>query len=208
MKVRGFERYRMRLLQLAVVACFAVLGISSWSPVPLPTRSTRVPSVHDRQSFIFSSATTFASLLGMPGITSAAVEEDFVRQTDQFAYSFKIPSGFLPGNKPLKTHLDEINFSSETIKSYQYGITVDPVRINSMQEFGTPEEVAAKVVLAEVKRDGVFDVTLMEDPLAGPNFVQLNYKSEGKRGTKRFVTKFYISKQKLYALTAQVSFSG
>eukprot|EP00977_Amphora_coffeiformis_P029915 scaffold43499_cov183-Amphora_coffeaeformis.AAC.2 len=45
----------------------------------------------------------------------------------------------------------------------------------------------------------------MEDPVAGPDntYYQLNYQSKGKRGTKRFIAKFYIEKQKLYALTAQ-----
>jgi hypothetical protein len=133
--------------------------------------------------------------------------EVYTRQTDQFAYKFEPPANFDTGTrKPVPTHVDEINFSSESIKGYQYGITVDPVRIESLRQFGTPEEVAAKVVLAEVNRDGVFDVTLMEDPIAGsdPNpFYQLNYLSKGKRGNKIFIAKFYILKQKLYALTAQ-----
>ena len=153
-----------------------------------------------------------------------------------FAYQLVPPPYFAPGNKPLKTHLDEVNFfytpppappSNEepttvsTIKphkGYQYGITIDPVRINSLTEFGTPEEVAARVVLAEVNRDGIFDVTLMKDPLSSKTtttatttsddppssiYYVLNYKSEGKRGTKRFVVKFYIVNQLLYTLTAQ-----
>ena len=78
-----------------------------------------------------------------------------------------------------------------------------------MGQFGTPEEVAAKVVLAEVNRDGVFDVTLMKDPLPveedGVLSYVLNYLSEGKRGDKRFVAKFCIQSQRLYALTAQVA---
>lgn len=134
-----------------------------------------------------------------------AAAQVFTRETDQFAYEFQPPENFGAGNKPLRTHLDEINFKSESVAGYQYGITVDPVRIESLRQFGTPQEVAAKVVLAEVNRDGVFDVTLMADPQAGPNdsFYQLNYQSKGKRGNKRFVAKFYIEKQKLYAMTAQ-----
>jgi hypothetical protein len=38
------------------------------------------------------------------------------------------------GAKPVKTHLDEINFNSESFARYQYGVTVDPVRISSIQE--------------------------------------------------------------------------
>jgi PsbP len=98
--------------------------------------------------------------------------------------------------------LDEINFAG-TRSGYQYGITVDPVRIDSLADFGTPAQVAAKVVLAELNRDGVLDVTLMEDALARDEYYQVNYLSSGKRGKKRFVAKFFIDRQKLYALTAQ-----
>jgi PsbP len=75
-------------------------------------------------------------------------------------------------------------------------------------QFGTPEEVAAKVVTAEVNRDGVFEVTLVKDPVAveedGIVSYILNYLSQCKRGDKRFVAKFCIQNQRLYALTAQV----
>lgn len=137
------------------------------------------------------------------GTSLPAQAEVFVRETNQLRYTFQPPSNFEPGNKPLKTHLDEINFKSQSTSGYQFGITVDPVRIDSLRQFGTPEEVAAKVVLAEVNRDGVFDVTLMKDPVEVDNSYVLNYLSEGKRGKKRFVTKFCIQSQKLYALTAQ-----
>jgi hypothetical protein len=89
---------------------------------------------------------------------------------------------------------------------------------------GTPEQIAARVVLAEVNRDGVFDVTLVEDPLvvttvvegdtgvvsrdATPNntaskYIVLNYLSQGKRGDKHFICKICIQRNKLYVLTAQ-----
>lgn len=137
----------------------------------------------------------------------------FRRVTDDFRYEFQPPSGFVgPGQKPLKTHLDEVNFQSSEIPGYQIGITVDPVRITSLAEFGTAEQVAAKVVLAEVNRDGVLEVKLLEDPLSGEiqidggsstMFYQLNYLSSGKRGNKRNIAKFYVQNQKLFALTAQ-----
>lgn len=130
--------------------------------------------------------------------------EVFTKQTDQFGYRFQPPASCAPTSKPLKTHLSEQNWKCE---QSQYGITVDPVRISSLQDFGTPEQVAAKVVLAEVNRDGVTDVQLMTDPIQGDNdgqtFYRLEYKSTGSRGIKRFVTKFFISRQQLYALTAQ-----
>ena len=88
----------------------------------------------------------------------------FVRSGDGFAYSVVPPPGFASGKKPLKTHLDEANFSGE-VRGYKFGVTVDPVRIDSLRDFGTPEEVAARVVTAEVNRDGIFKVTLARDPV-------------------------------------------
>jgi hypothetical protein len=50
------------------------------------------------------------------------------------SYQIELPSSMKESSKPVKTHLDEVNFSSETIKGYQYGVTVDPVRISSLKE--------------------------------------------------------------------------
>jgi PsbP len=140
-------------------------------------------------------------------------------------FVFAPPVGFQQTGKPLPTHLKEVQFAPGAAadeadnantnanaalpKSYQYGITVDPVRIKSLREFGTPQQVAAKVVAAELNRDGVFVVTLMKDPVEevdsddGVVAYVLNYKSQGKRGDKRLVCKFYIAQNRLYALTAQ-----
>ena len=127
----------------------------------------------------------------------------------QFSYTVTPPPSFVASNKPLKTHLDEINFAPPDIRGYTLGITVDPVRISSIQQFGSPEEVAARVVTAEVNRDGVFEVTLAKDPKedaasgGGDGGYDIEYISDGKRGKKRFVTRIYVKDGFLYVLTVQ-----
>ena len=181
---------------------------------------------------VAAAATTTGTTMMMPSLflpAPANAMDLYTKRSKDYAYSFQPPEGFKEGNKPLKTHLDEVNFfkDSDALPSgYQFGITVDPVRIPSLEAFGTPEEVAAKVVLAEVNRDGIFDVTLMKDPIKGkqqqqpaasgsstneddaaaaisPYYYQLDYLSQGKRGDKRFIAKFFIQNQHLYAMTAQ-----
>jgi PsbP len=144
--------------------------------------------------------------------------QTFRREMNQFRYEIHVPSDMNgPIQKPLKTHYDEVNFKSTTVSGYEIGITVDPVRIDSLIDFGTPEEVAAKVVLAEVNRDGVLEVKLLDDPISGTatlnddtsgttttaTYYQLNYVSNGKRGRKRYIAKFYVQNHMLLALTAQ-----
>jgi hypothetical protein len=225
------ERRRLcSLFLVAVTLAFRTNPLWAWTTTTSSTVSSRSSSsaklvvlqaVNSRQPFFSPSSQDRrqALLTGLVGWCAGAAavqakeeEEDissalFRRQTDQFAYQFQPPPGAVTAGKPLKTHLDEVNFKVPT-NSLQFGITVDPVRIDSLKDFGTPEEVAAKVVLTEVNRDGVFDVTLMEDPIAVEStgntlFYQLNYLSVGKRGKKRNVARFAIVQHKLYALTAQ-----
>lgn len=137
-------------------------------------------------------------------------EQAYIRTptpNDKFKFSYTVtpPPSFVPGNKPLKTHLDEINFSPTDVRGYTLGVTVDPVRISSIKDFGTPEEVAARVVTAEVNRDGVFEVTLAKDPVEDSlsGCYDIEYISDGKRGKKRFATRIYIKDGFLYVLTVQ-----
>jgi hypothetical protein len=129
----------------------------------------------------------------------------FTRIKDkQFGYTLTLPMEPSPGNKPLQTHLDEVNLSTGT-KGYSYGITVDPIRLNSLREFGTPNEVAAKIVMAELKRDGIMDVTMGRDPTedSATGGYDVEYISDGKRGKKHIYTRTIVSGGKLYVLTVQ-----
>ncbi len=155
-----------------------------------------------------------SSLVMFPIVAGAATpvlasDEAYVRTpspNDKFKFSYTVtpPPLFEPGNKPLKTHLDEINFSIPDVRGYTLGVTVDPVRISSIKDFGTPEEVAARVVTAEVNRDGVFEVTLARDPVEdSAGCYDIDYISDGKRGKKRFATRIYIKDGFLYVLTVQ-----
>lgn len=133
-------------------------------------------------------------------------QQRFVRTQKDFTYEFDPPPGFVQSNKPLKTHLDEVIFSMEGVRGYQYGITVDPVRISSLRAFGTPGEIAAKIVMAEVNRDGVFEVKLTNDPVENveTGWYEIDYVSTGKRGVKHFVTRTSVKDGKLFVLTVQV----
>ena len=212
------------IVLLCSVFLLSTSCVDSWTvPSLVPIQSSHSPmsstalnanySPDRRQALLAASWTSI--LTSASGAASASANTDlnadssvFVRRdiNTKFAYQFQPPVGATQTGKPLKTHLDEVNFKV-TDTSIQFGITVDPVRINSLRDFGTPEEVAAKVVLAEVNRDGVTDVTLVLDPQQftsqGVLYYELNYLSVGKRGPKHFVARFAIAQQKLYTITAQ-----
>ncbi len=61
------------------------------------------------------------------------------------------------------------------------------------------------MVTAEVNRDGVFEVTMLDDPYESTDGAYiLEYLSVGKRGNKHYVNKIFIANNHLYVLTAQV----
>lgn len=67
---------------------------------------------------------------------------------------------------------------------------------------------------AEVNRDGVFEVTLLQDPYQVTDDNKesayiLEYVSDGKRGKKVLLNKICVSSDKLlYVLTAQCKFDN
>lgn len=63
----------------------------------------------------------------------------------KLSYEIIIPPSMNESAKPVKTHLDEINFLSESIKGYQYGVTVDPVRITSLKEVGGTNSLSSVI---------------------------------------------------------------
>jgi hypothetical protein len=204
---------RAQFLSKAIVLSYGTLLCSSLSPLP---------------SFAISSSEDDANLVNN---NSSQDNRTFTKiQPDKndpkqslFAYTLKLPGPYATTRKPLPTHLDEVNLvitaavpsddgdataaapNTSLLKGYSYGITVDPIRIKSLRDFGTPNEVAAKIVMAELRRDGVLDVTMgrdpSEDPLTGAYDVE--YVSDGTRGKKHFVTRTIVKGQKLYVLTVQ-----
>jgi len=207
------NKYPLLLLLLTALFCclngFSVSPLSQRRAQPLGASflkhdDNNEESLPDTSRRRMLNTAALSSFLLFPQSSFAAdtTTVEFARQQKDFGYAVRLPENVSqPSNKPLKTHLDEVNFSGGGIN---VGITVDPVRINSLKDFGTPEEVAARVVTAEVNRDGVFQVTLVEDPveLSDKSYL-LKYLSQGKRGNKRNVCKIFIQNQKLYVLTAQ-----
>jgi hypothetical protein len=108
---------------------------NSW--VPFLAVVGRQPTTLAASRRDISSRRTFLDIMVVTGaatVSAAAPANAFDRQEDKFSYSINIPSTMKQSQKPVKTHQDEINFASEDVKGYQYGITVDPVRINSLKE--------------------------------------------------------------------------
>lgn len=128
------------------------------SPLPLFEASEICPSFSSTSSRRSVLSTTVASslslfLLGTANNAALAMDDEndklFIRKlkvlsSKELTYQIDIPSSMKESSKPVKTHLDEVNFRAENTKGYQYGITVDPVRISSLKEVRTDRQETFK----------------------------------------------------------------
>ena len=103
---------------------------------------------------------------------------------------------------------------------------MDPVKINSLEEFGTPEQVAERVLAVERTRDGVKSVTLRQVPApcipsrlrrahashhstarhptapqvasepGPPSYYVVEYLTDSSRGIKVYRCKYCIAQQR------------
>lgn len=77
-------------------------------------------------------------------------------------YSFAYPTTWSAAKKPIKTHLSEVIVSAPKGSSASVGLVVDgPLKIGSIEEFGAPDVVGAKVLALERKKDSTKDVRLV-----------------------------------------------
>ncbi|CEL98426.1 unnamed protein product [Vitrella brassicaformis CCMP3155] len=101
---------------------------------------------------------------------------------------------------------EEINYKSPEIKGYTVGVAVDPVKIDSLAAFGTPDFVGQRIVDVEKKKDGVIDVQLLKAESlesGGQVFYEVEYTSDTTRGFNHFITRVIVVNQRLFAFTAQ-----
>ena len=86
-------------------------------------------------------------------------------------------------------------------------MTVDPVKISSLEEFGSIAEVSERVLKVEEGRDGVQAVELrraVAEP-GSPTYYVIEYAVASSRGKKMYLCKYCIAQRKLYVLQTQAA---
>eukprot|EP00246_Nothoceros_aenigmaticus_P002311 TRINITY_DN13156_c0_g1_i1.p1 TRINITY_DN13156_c0_g1~~TRINITY_DN13156_c0_g1_i1.p1 ORF type:complete len:255 (+),score=43.21 TRINITY_DN13156_c0_g1_i1:66-830(+) len=99
-------------------------------------------------------------------------------------------------------------FEDPMIKSNTVGVVVNPVRIASLKDFGTPEEVAERLIRAEKKKPSTNDAKLVrvsERDANGRPLYEVEYNLDSSRGQKRVISAVTIAFRKLYILNVSYS---
>jgi hypothetical protein len=121
-------------------------------------------------------------------------------------YEFLYPSGWVEAPKLLKTHLEEYNVKSQEKRGFYAGVAVDPVKLSSLESFGTPQFVGDRVVSVERKKDGVASAELVsaeEKTEDGIVYYDIVYVNESSHGNNHYASRIAIRDGKLVVFTVQ-----
>ena len=116
-------------------------------------------------------------------------------------FAFDAPDGFEAKPKPVKTHAAEVLYKNG---KREIGVVVDRVRIEKLEDFGTPAFVGDKVVASERERDGVTAAELSkatELTIDGQTYYELAYSNESSRGNNNFLSRVAVRGGRLYVMT-------
>lgn len=179
---------------------------TSQSIIPLSFQCSSIK----RRSLNLSIIALILSSLSLPftAPTAMADEVDEERKAELERYTdsnegFTLlrPSSYIKVDKAGATVLfEEVNKGANNV-----GVVVNPVRLTSLKDFGTPQFVADKLIQAEKRKESTKDaqvVGVSERPgLGGLPVYEFEYVVDSTRGgMKRIFTAAFVSGKKLYLL--------
>ncbi|GMH33073.1 hypothetical protein BSKO_00907 [Bryopsis sp. KO-2023] len=134
------------------------------------------------------------------GCGSEGVQGEFVNE--QRGYRLSVPSSW---EKVDKAGADAL-FRDPERKSTNVGVTVYPVTVKSLEEFGTLGNVRDKLLAAERGKDGFIDLNLREERSKvggeGALLYVYSYEINTTRGRKEIITAVAIQKSSLFIVNA------
>ncbi|XP_028766084.1 psbP domain-containing protein 2, chloroplastic-like [Neltuma alba] len=144
------------------------------------------------------------SICGLPDVSSAllAEEMELERYTDsKEGFTLLKPSSWMKVDKAGATVLfQEANMGSNNI-----GVVVNPVRLESLEKFGSPQFVADKLVQAEKRKESTKEAEVIKfaerSGGGGLPIYEFEYIIDSTRGgMKRIFSAAFVASKKLYLL--------
>ena len=184
---------------LCGIACLCACTGLQWS-----NSLVRQPRIFNK--IISFSVGAFAAVITSTSPSYASV--DLPKSFDDGSIYFKHTEDLVFSPKPFQTHEKEVYLKSESSRGFNAGVTVDKVKINSIEEFATPAALAKRVVDVEKSKDGVFEADIIaygesKTPIsasARPSY-DIEYKIESSHGNNHYVIKTSVVNSKLYVFT-------
>uniref|UniRef100_A0A1J3HDB9 PsbP domain-containing protein 2, chloroplastic n=1 Tax=Noccaea caerulescens TaxID=107243 RepID=A0A1J3HDB9_NOCCA len=114
-------------------------------------------------------------------------------------FTLLVPSSWIKVDKAGANAL----FEEAETRSNNIGVVVSPVRIKSLEDFGTPQFVADKLINAEKRKESTkeAEVVSVGERSGSQKVYEFEYKIDSTRGgIKRVFSAAFVSSNKLYLL--------
>lgn len=96
----------------------------------------------------------------------------------------------------------DVLFEDVQRKSSKLGVTVSPIRVDSLEAFGDLDNVAARLLAAEKAKESTTGVELLRQATrkgqSGVTIYDFEYELDSTRGRKRILNTVAISRRQLY----------
>ena len=183
--------------------------------VASPTDSGRGARAFSRRDAIALTSAWLSAGSAVSAPAAFAVESsqpDFAVFADpKNLFRLEYPVGWQEVNKAGATLL----LRDPTQKYSQIGVTVSPVKIASLAEFGSVRDIGEKLTQAEAAKESTVPggVTLVSEgervgPASGTTFYEYEYRLVTTRGNKRVFNAVAVRNNVLYIMNAQVFEKG
>ena len=182
----------------------AVPALRAMRVVPATTARSSALGVLSRRQFV--TVAPFFALGSMAPRARAGDEGALEGVTETSLYRFMYPKEFVQTGKLLKTHLEEMNVGNPYIRGYSAGIAVDPIKLESLEKFGSAQFVGERVVGVERAKDGVLGAELLSASafsVNGEAYYDIEYSSDSTHGNNHYMSRIAIRDGKLFVFTVQ-----
>jgi len=123
-------------------------------------------------------------------------------------FALELPRTYRRKNKPGSSAL----WASPLSKYDQVGVSLEPVKINTLSEFGSIDDVSDRLLKSEKQKSSTLDVTIDKQAstfsVSGAEMYILLYQLKNIYGKKEVATTASVSNGRLYLLNAQSYLSG
>lgn len=106
----------------------------------------------------------------------------------------------------------DVLFTDPAKKSTTVGVTVSPIRIAGLEQFGDVETVRTKLVNTEKAKESTKDVTLIQESSrkgkSGTLIYDIEYELDSTRGRKRILSTVGIAQKKLFIVNGNLKCEG
>ncbi|XP_047316971.1 psbP domain-containing protein 2, chloroplastic [Impatiens glandulifera] len=194
---------RRRFFSSVSYSCAAAAAISPTDDDEEPQERNVVHSIQlSKRNLYLAAAAIFSSVSVSEFSKAMAQDFDLQRYTDSTqGFTILKPSSWIQVEKAGATALfEEPNQGSNNI-----GIVVNPVRITRLEDFGSPEFVADKLIQAEKRKESTKDAQVIayseRSGMEDIKVYEFEYKLDSTRGgMKRIFSAAFVSSKKLHLL--------